>query len=331
MADKVEDREENQGIKGRLRGAFSEDGIMPEIGEGFVRGSLMLNDDDDSRLFYPIATVLTLSFITFVGASDSDFDHTNVNIDPSLMSMMNGQNAPLSYMAVDASNDDKVNPLVLVREGDTYRIYKQDEKSLHQELVYEVNQLEAWRLASQMVEDLKALKEQLQNTGENTPDFLPQFIEYAKISGLYFEDDLVTRDAQMRAEGANDRTPMNINALLDQAIEQWSAAADAAKNGSYGFTAADYMTVEGPLSGLTDQANQSAQGDNPLRIGLPNLPEGEGKINDDLAGWLLKKGLLGTLFLSLGVGALNGSIYGLSHTMRRRRERKNKQRHNSRN
>lgn len=327
MADKESDAPRNKGFKAAVKRAFQEDTVVTDTTEGFLSGITWSAGEWSAVPLSAGAIALVIG--GFGGMMIDGQTHTNLDEHHADTSIQAGFDNATGYYAIDTTDDSKNNPHILVKQGDTYRLYSSEVfDSNNAEWTFITDQTEAWRQASQTLQDLRAAREALDNAGTETPRFLPQFKHFEEISGLYADHyknrDQVQRQASIPEDGlAPGKAPVSMDAELDRAITYWEEATQAIRAGQYGFDMnADYTVIgetqaEGPTTRKLANPGNTAFTTHPQ-----DLPEQHRHEFSDLFSPVMSFYLKALGISTLGLGVIGGAGMGIGGSVRRRRRKK---------
>ena len=331
MADKPSDDPENRGlsalIKRTIHSKFSHEAAF-----GFVEGATWGNGH---LIHLPLGASMLGGFIALAGGLFIDGrSYDNFDTQYPDTTLQQGFSSPLGYYAIDTTDDDKNNPHILVKEGDNYRLYSsQLVQGGGSEWTSIDNQTEAWRHASQTLENLLAVRVSLNQAGTDTPDFYPSIKHFDKISGLYADHysgrDQIQRRSSTPQDGLEaNSAPIAMDAELDRAISHWKAAIEAIRAGDYGYSTATQYSVIGetPDDKTVETAliSQTSDKDRPLTTHPDALPEQHRHTFSNAAIPVATFTLKALAFSSLGLGLLGGIGNAGVGVYNRRRARKKK-------
>lgn len=293
MADKDLDKPENKGLKATAGRWFGPDSsgrnFGGHVGSGILRG-LRWGTPENKALNYMMPFAATMLVTEIIALSSGGPVH-DVTVPADTAMQVRTQADADGYNAVRFEYRD----VLLTHTGDGYRLFtavapdgKPDGPDTRFDPVE--RQVEAWQIVSSIAQEYTRMAEAMAGNVAQTPDHIPQVLQFERISPVYQQDQKSFRvgDNLIPAQPGAQFTLGDARA----AAAFWTQTATAIAAGQYAI--GDGQGIEGG----------------------PNL--NDSKIGEKMQQWgsLVLMGYAGCA----GLGLLGGAVAGVASSRRRSRQ-----------
>lgn len=232
MADKHFDSPAQRGLKSEARRIFSESEYPQSIGGTIVRemkDGLLLKTGQGNSVTFPVMLIGSV-FSGIMGLSLGG-ELLNVDGPGNQSSLQYGLNHDFGYLAVQKEDGTS---LVVVRDGNEYRVFELATKDSQTEMTYIPDATKAFFELAKSLERLRQYNGYLNNIQGQLPQNAPVIQQFDYVSKLYQDpkSNALQRSVQ-NAHAAPNNGP--INRQYGDVIAQLENAAKHIRDGDYGF------------------------------------------------------------------------------------------------